>query len=580
MTESRSSRGAVEVLDTPFAILHTPFLAMLETLRISNYALIDDLEVDFRAGFNVLTGETGAGKSIIVHALNLVLGARASSDTVRQGADKARVDAVFRLNAPSRRLRRLLKNQDVDLEDGVLILSRVVTAEGRSRAHICGNVVPLSVLAAIGDELVDLHGQHEHQSLLKPDRQLELMDAFAGTESAAQDVAATVSRLRELEDQVAALETEDREQARRIEFRRFEVDEIDAAGLTPGEEEDLKGRRNLVTNAERIFTLASHARTVLYEGEEASAVNAIDAALNDLDELVSIDARFQPLANQLLGARTEVEELATDLRAQTENLEFDPEELERLNERLALIGDLRRKYGGSVDGILEYRDTALEEIDAFESRDQRLAELRLERDAMRASAEQAARDLSKKRRVAARRLDRRVTAALQKLGMKGGQFETRCEPINLGPNGIDQIQFFLTANPGEKVKPLRQVASGGEVSRIMLALKAVFAEADRIPTLIFDEIDAGVGGHTAKNVARELRGLAKSHQTICVTHIPQIAAAAQAHYRVMKSTRKGRSVTAMKHVDGDARVEELARLLDGSVSDVSLEHARALLVEK
>ncbi len=552
---------------------------MLETLRIKNYALIDDIEVDFRSGFNVLTGETGAGKSIIVDALNLVLGTRASSDALRQGADKAQVDAVFRLAKPSRRLTKLLKEHDIDFENGELILSRVVTAEGRSRAHVSGSLVPISVLAEIGDELVDMHGQHEHQSLLKPDRQLDLLDAFAGTEEAAVNLATAVAQLRELDREIAALESDERGRARHIEFRRFEVNEINAAELQPGEEEELKARRNLITNAEQIYTLAAHARAVLYEGEATPAIDAIDAALKDIEELGAIDDRFQPLADPLLTARTEIEELAAEMRSHTEDLGFDPHELETLNERIALIGDLKRKYGGTIEAILEYRDEALDEIGAFESRDKRLIETQTQRDALRDRAEKDALELSRKRKVAARRLDKRVTTTLQELGMKHGQFETRIERAGLTPNGIDRVEFFLTANPGEKVKPLRQVASGGEISRIMLALKAVFAHADKIPTLIFDEIDAGVGGHTVKNVAKKLRELARFHQTICVTHIAQIAAAAQVHYHATKSIRKGRTITALMCIEGDARIQEVARLLDGSVSEVSLEHARALLGE-
>ena len=554
---------------------------MLETLRIRNYALIDDLEIDFRRGFNVLTGETGAGKSIIVGALDLVLGARASGDALRHGADRTTIDAVFRLAEPSGRLARLLQDHDIVLEDGALILSRVLTAEGRNRARVSGNLVPVSVLAAIGDELVDLHGQHEHQSLLKPDRQLDLLDAFAGTDKAASEMAAMVAGLRNIERDIQTLESDDREQARQIEFRRFETDEINAAGLHPGEEEDVKARRNLVANAERIFALGAHARAALYEDEQATpAIDAIDAALNNVEELAGIDARFRPFSDRLLGLRMEVEELATDLRGNTEDLEFDPAELETLNQRIALIGDLKRKYGSTVEAVLAYRDKALDEIDSFESRDKRLAELEAQREGLEAQAQASALGLSNKRKAAAGKLDKRVTATLQQLGMKGGRFETGLDTASLGLTGIDRVAFLLAANPGEELKPLRQVASGGEVSRIMLALKAVFAHADHIPTLIFDEIDAGVGGHIAKRVAEKLQELAKSHQTICVTHIAQIAAAAQAHYHVSKTTRKGRTSTALAYVEDEARAREIARLLDGSVSDVSLDHARALLAEQ
>ena len=551
---------------------------MLETLRIQNYALIDDVEVSFRSGFNVLTGETGAGKSIIVGALNLVLGARASSETVRGGTKQARIDAVFRITKPARRLTQLLDRHDVHIEEDTLILTRVVTAEARSRAYMGGSLVPVAVLAQVGDELVDLHGQHEHQSLLKPDRQLDLLDGFAGAEEAFGAVAGAVAELRDLEKAIAELESDDRERLRRLEFLRFEVNEINKAGLEPGEEEDLRARHNIIANAERILALAAQARTALYEGDDTSAVGAIDSALGALNELAEIDARFRPLAEQVSVTRLGIEETAREVREHTTNLEFDPRELDALNERLALIGNLKRKYGASIEAILEYRDTSAAEIEAFESRDQRLQAMRTEQGAAQQRAMKLAQALSARRRTAAKKLNKHVTAALQELGMKGGRFEIAVEEAErLSASGIDRVAFLFSANPGEALKPLRHVASGGEISRVMLALKAVFAHADKIPTLIFDEIDAGVGGHIAGNVAAKLRQLAGTHQTICITHLPQIAASAQNHYHVHKSTQRRRAVTTVSPMEGDARVEEVARLLDGSVSEVSIEHARALL---
>ena len=552
---------------------------MLETLRIQDYALIDDLEVNFGPGFNALTGETGAGKSIVVGALGLVLGGRASNETVRAGKRQAKVDAVFRVVKPSRRLAGLLKSQDILWDDNEILLSRVVTAEGRSRAYICGNLTPVSVLAEVGDELVDLHGQHEHQSLLKPDRQLDLVDGFAGTESLAADVAALVSQLRELNRAISDLETEDRERARRMEFLRYEVSEIAAAGLQPNEEEDLKARRNLMVNAERVFTLTSGACASLYDSEEGSAVLKLDAALTDVGELVRIDERFRAIADQLTGLRAGVEEAANELRAFADCLEFDPGELDLINERLAAISDLKRKYGGSIAAILEYHDQCTKDIAAYDSRDQRLAEMRAQRDGLLKKATSAAESLSKKRKDAARKLDKQVTAALQDLGMKGGRFEAAFEATELSANGTDRVEFMLSANPGEKLKSLRHVASGGEISRIMLALKAVSAEADKIPTLVFDEIDAGVGGRIARNVAWKLSQLSRSHQTICITHIAQIAVSANAHFCVVKQTQNGRTVTNVSKLEEEQRTAEIARLLDGSVSDVSLKHAKALLVE-
>lgn len=550
---------------------------MLETLHIRDYALINEIEIGFGPGFNVLTGETGAGKSIIIGALNLVLGARASGEVVRDGARQARVDAVFRIPQPSRHLSQLLSDCEVATENAELVLSRVVTSDGRSRGHAGGSPVPISVLARIGDELVDLHGQHEHQSLLKPDRQLDLLDAFAGAEDAAAAMAATVRALRSLDKSIAELESEDRERVRRVEFLRFEVSEIDAAGLSVEEEEELKARRNLITHAEKIVALAQHAYRALYEGEGAASIDSVDSALQDLEELAAISPGLRPLVDQLAGIRAGIEDVAGEVRSLAGKVEFDPQELETLNQRIALIGRLKRKYGETVSAVLSYRDQALEEIRRFEERDRNLERLQSERRELLQQAETAAQALSRTRKEAARRLDKKVTVALQELGMKGGRFETHFETTAFSFNGIDHVEFYLTANPGEKLKPLRQVASGGEVSRVMLAVKSVFADADKIPTLVFDEIDAGVGGVVAGRVAAKLAELSACHQTICITHIPQIAAAATSHYHVAKTAQKGRSVTTVVPIAGRARAEEIARLLDGSVSELSLKHAMALL---
>ena len=554
---------------------------MLETLRIQDYALIDQLELDFRQGFNVLTGETGAGKSILVGALNLVLGARASGDLVRSGADRASIEAVFRITTPSRSLKKLLKEHDIALDDDELLLSRTINAEGRSRGYAGGAMVPIAVLAAIGDELVDLHGQHEHQSLLKADKQLDLLDAFGGTEEKAEELASRVSQWRQAMREREALEGDDREQARQMEFLRFEVKEIDAAALSAEEEDDLKQRQHRITHAETIYQSANQIYQQLYEGEEDSAVDRIGTALASLEELSAIDAAtFQALTEQLAAARDTVEAVAQEIRGFSEEVEYDPAELEQINQRLALIGDLKRKYGASLAEVLAYREEAARKLENFEQKDERLEALRKEEAAALDAAKKKAAALSKKRTQAAKKLDKQVAAALQDLGMKGARFETQLDTIDLTAHGVDRVEFGLAANAGEALKPLRQVASGGEISRIMLALKSVFASADKIPALIFDEIDAGVGGEVARKVAAKLHELSQSHQVLCITHLPQIAAVADAHYQVTKSTTNGRTHTHVLPLDDTAKIEELARLLDGTVSEASLKHARALLAER
>ena len=345
----------------------------------------------------------------------------------------------------------------------------------------------------------------------------------------------------------------------------------------PIEEEALRTRHNLIANAENIVSLASQVYEALYEGEDASAANSLNTSLKALESLAEIDDRFRSHAAEIENALSTVDDVAAEVRRFKDEVEYSPDELEKLNQRLAQISDLKRKFGESVEAILAYRARAAEEIDQYDQRDQRLGEIRAKHLELTDIAQKAAQELSQKRREAARALDKRVTGNLTELGMENGRFETQFEPADLGPSGVDRIEFLLTANVGEKPKPLKQVASGGEISRVMLALKTTFAQADQIPTLIFDEIDAGIGGAVAAKVADKLSELAKLHQTICVTHLPQIAAAAALHYHVEKREEGGRTLTSLRRVEGQERVEEVARLLDGSVTEVSQEHARALL---
>ena len=551
---------------------------MLQTLRIRNYVLIDELEVHFCDGFNVLTGETGAGKSILVGALNLVLGARASNEVVRSGTASARIEAVFRVNPLPSRLAELLDTHDIELEGDELLLARVVSAEGRSRAYAGGSLIPVSVQAAIGDELVDLHGQHDHQSLLKRDRQLDLLDAYAGTESLRAEVSGMVDEIRRYTREIEALESDDREGRRRCDFLKFELTEIDQAGLEPTEEDDLRRRRERIANAEKIFETGAKVRNLLFESQEStSALDRIDEASRGMEDLAGVSDEFVQLSARLNSLRAELDALHEDIRSSTETVEYDAEELERIQARLALVGDLKRKYGNTVEEILAYRDRAEDEIASFENRDARLAELQKNREELRERAEKVAGKLSQKRAQAAGLLDAQVVEVLAGLGMEEARFQTRIENDSLKSTGADRVEFFLASNPGEEPKPLRTVASGGEMSRIMLALKAVFAQSDTIPTLIFDEIDAGVGGAVAAKVAATLQGLSQSHQSICISHLPQIAAAADRHLCVSKHTLDGQTYTRIHAVNEAERIEEIARLLDGSVTKVSQDHARALL---
>ncbi|PCJ54028.1 MAG: DNA repair protein RecN [Candidatus Hydrogenedentota bacterium] len=553
---------------------------MLDTLRIQNYALIDDMEIQFGPGFNVLTGETGAGKSIIVGALNLILGARASSDAVRHGAKQAKIDAIFSLTAFSPSLKSLLEEQGVEWDDSELHITRIVSAEGRSRAYIQGTLVPIGILSQLGDDLVDMHGQHDHQSLLKPERQRDLLDALAGAEGLRDSVATHVTALHALEREIETLNNADRESARRVEFLKFELGEIDQAHLEPGEDEELQSRRNVINNAEKIFSLVSQACQTLADTEETpTTLDTLSSAARDIEELASTDASFQVLSERFGNVQSELQSLTDEIRSIAESPEFDPQELDSVNSRLNLIRELKRKYGDDIARILAYRAEIKDEIDSFQNKDKRLEELNLQQESRREKAQKQAEKLSKQRKKCASSLNQQITHVLQELGMEGAEFSVHITEKDLGLHGIDHVEFLLAANPGEPPKAMRNVASGGELSRVMLALKAVFAEADRIPTLIFDEIDAGIGGSVANQVALKLKSLASTHQTLCITHLPQIAAAATSHYHVAKTSEKGKTITRIQRIDEKTRIEELARLLDGTLTDVSRLHAESLLNE-
>ena len=552
---------------------------MLEILRIKNFALIDDLQAELRSGLNVLTGETGAGKSIIVGALNLVLGMRASSDVVRSGATEARIEALFNIEGKPR-VSRLVDELGFENDGKQLVLARTIGAEERSRCYVNGALATLSALARIGNELVDFHGQHEHQSLLRTEKQMELLDEFAGVTPLRASLAEVYRKLLDIKGAIAQLDQDERERARQIEFLTHEVKEIDAAQLDPLEEDRLRDRRKIVANAERLFSLSEQAYQALHS-EENSVVTNPAMLRKSLSELAEIDASFKPFVDSLDELQHQLDELAVTLRDYAGTLEFDPGELDAIETRLRLINSLKRKYGDSIAAILEYGEKCKRELAALESHDERLADLQQQRDKILSESLAQARKISDKRKRAARELATKVKRELDALGMPKATFEVRVDrrpDEELTATGLDDVEFMFSANPGEPPKPLKDVASGGEISRVMLALKTVLAEADDIPTLVFDEIDAGVGGAMARTLGAKLAEVARSHQVICITHLPRIAATANHHIRVTKESEAGRMVTHITTLDKEERIKEIATLLDGrKLSKISLQHARELL---
>ena len=552
---------------------------MLDVLRIKNFALIDELETELRPGLNIMTGETGTGKSIIVGALNLVLGMRASSEAVRSGASEARIEALFNVEAKPR-IGGLLEGLGFGKDDRELVLARTISKEGRSRCYVNGTLATLSAVARIGNELVDFHGQHEHQSLLRTERQMGLLDEYAGLTELRCNLAENYGKLLEIRRALSELDKDERERARQIDFLEHEINEIDGAKLDPLEDERLRARRKLVVNAERLFSLTAQAYALLYS-DEGSITDNLTTLRKSLDELAGIDTGFKAFVESLTEMDHQLEELSYKLRDYSGTLEFDPGELDAIESRLRLINGLKRKYGDSVAAILEHRDKCEQELAALRFHDERLADLQEQQEKILTECLAQAKKLSGKRKRTARELAAKVKKEIDALGMQNGKFEVRLSRRSdeeLVSTGLDDVEFMFSANPGEPAKPLKEVASGGEISRVMLALKTVLADADDIPTLVFDEIDAGVGGAMARTVGAKLSEVARSHQVICITHLPQIAASADHHIRVTKRAEAGRMVTRAASLGKEERVKEIATLLDGrKLSEISLQHARELL---
>lgn len=563
---------------------------MLCRLLVVNYALIDRVEIDFRPGLNVITGETGAGKSILIGALGLVLGTRASPDVIRTSERRCLVEAVFQLQSDHRCL-SLLDAMGIEAEQGELIVRREVVASGRSRCFVNGFAVPLRSLLALARALVDLHGQHDHQSLLYTERHVDFLDGFAGLGELRESVGAAHRRLSDLLERQASADAEARRSRDRRELLKFQVEEIAATDPEPDEDEHLVQERSLLTHAERLIESAMHLEALLYQGDD-SIVDRLGAAEQLLKDAVRMDESLGTQADELTGQRYAIEELARFFSDYARGVEHNPERLAEVAGRLDLLTHLKKKYGGSIQTVLEYRENAEEELAQSELLDRSIAEIQSEIDAARASLADLCAELSRGREAAARDLSRETTDALGDLGIPGAEFHVELireespegwvnvdrRQYRAGPKGIERVEFHISTNPGEALRPLVKVASGGEVSRIMLALKSVLSQSDPVQVLIFDEIDIGISGRIADVVGRKLKSLSLARQTICITHLPQIARMADTHLAVYKDVSNGRTVTRVIHLGDEGRARELAKLLGGEkISAVTMEHARELL---
>jgi DNA repair protein RecN (Recombination protein N) len=620
---------------------------MLTQLRIRNFALIEELELEFAGGFNVLTGETGAGKSILIDAINAVLGSRAEPEWLRTGADRAIIEAVFELVEGSSLMAD--GSNEIDdtepstlnprpptclsdwAEDGLLIVSRELTRAGRSQCRLNGRLCTTGTLREVAGGLIDLHGQHDHQSLLHSERHVDLLDAWAGQVvlDLRGRVEAECTAWREAHRTLAVLRTDERDRARQVDLYQFQINEIDAAKPVPGEEEELLADRLRLANAEKLFAAGAGALQALGEGN-VSALDLLASAAREVEAAQVLDSTLAPVAESLQTALIAAEDAASELRAYQEAIEFNPERLEQVQDRLDLLRTLKKKYGDTLEEVIEYQQRIETELHTLTHSEERIAALEAELQQRSATLDQLSGELFAARRAAAGEFEQRLVAELRDLSMQNTRFEVRIEPPphaaglriadcagggakrGAGPRGeavgrisdepvpnpqsatrnpqsspnqwLGRAEFLISPNPGEPVKPLARIASGGEMSRIMLALKSVMAGTGRparsggrtVPTLIFDEIDAGVGGRTAQVLGEKIAALSQTGQVLCVTHLPQIAGMATRHIHIEKRVDEGRTLVEARLLEDTERIEELARMLGGK-AETAAQHARELL---
>lgn len=563
---------------------------MLANLRVRNYALLDEVDIEFTPGLNVLTGETGSGKSILIGALGLILGDRATSEAIRGGARTATIEGLFE-GMRDAQVQALLSEAGVDMEEGTLIIRREVSRDGRNRCTVNGCLVPVSVLKSLGVLLVDLHGQHDHQSLLNPRTHQDFLDGFEDAGEPKQQVAEAYRRFTERSDALRRLEDELAATREREDLYRFQLDELDQAELTPGEDEELERERSVLENAEQLIRVASDALEALAEGEGA-AVDGLVRVIRALEDAERIDPTLGETLGGVRNARYQLDDCADLLRRYRDRVEYDPARLEEVLDRLDLVGRLKRKYGATIADVVAYRDRIAGELDRMDTVDQRRDRLHAEVEEARRELTERAKALSVRRKQVARKLEVRVVAELAELGMGKAGFQVRIDwqesgdgPLSIDgrrfhvdAHGMDRIEFLISPNAGEALKPLVSIASGGEISRVMLALKVILAESDRMPTLVFDELDIGIGGRIAESVGHRLKLVSREHQVLCITHLHQVACWGRTHFTVHKQSARGRSVTLVDHLDEDGRIREIARMLAGETVDaMALSHAREML---
>jgi DNA repair protein RecN (Recombination protein N) len=553
---------------------------MLLELYIKNFALIDEVKLEFSNNLNILTGETGAGKSIIIDSINFLLGEKQNKDIIRRGKDFAYVEGVFLCN--NEKLQEELRNFGIDFDEYVII-SREINTNGKNISRINGRTITVNFLKQIAQYLIDVHGQHEHQSLLNEENYIYILDSFYSGEELSSIKIKYVEyyeKFNKIDKKIEELKRDEQYKLQKLDILSFQIDEIERANLKIGEEEELIKRRNLLSNAEKIYSSLANAYESLYQKSEGySAFDEISFSLSQIDNISKFDDSYQNLKRDLEDVYYRLEDIIDRLRDFREKIEFNPDELNLIEERLDLINRLKRKYGKSIEEIMEYYEKIKDEYENIENSEKIIDELLKEREECFNKLTHYADMLTKLRKEAAENLSRRIEEELRYLGMERAKFFVCVNEMDkFSQNGKDEVQFLFSANPGESLKKLNKVASGGEISRIMLAIKTVIADIDEIPTLIFDEIDTGISGRTAQAVAEKMCLISKTHQILCVTHLPQIAAMADKHFVINKETSDEKTTTTVHHLKDNEKVNEIARMVGGAiVTELTIKHAKEMI---
>lgn len=562
---------------------------MLQEIRITNFAIIENLAIEFHSGLNVLTGETGAGKSIIIDALNLILGGRADTDTIRSGASTATVEACLTLDDPN--TLAMIADLGIEVENGQVIIKRIISNNDKNRAYLNNSNLTVAALSKIGDRLIDIHGQHDHQSLLHPETHVDLLDHYgkllADRDAFAEHYTAYQKKIQTL----GQMQTNQGERLQKQDLLNFQIGEIDKTGLSVGEDDALKNEKNKLNHAEKLHQSVQNALDTLVDAE-GSALELLGRVNRELQSLPEIDPALKTQAQRGQTAFLEAQELAEELRDYQRTIEFNPARLEEIEDRLAEINGLKRKYGNDIATILEYRETIGNELEALSMGEESMDTLKTEIQSQQKVLAGLAIELAKQREQAAEKLEKDVEKELRDLSMKHVQFGVRFlyEPDAEGfttyknkktrthANGIGEIEFLFSPNPGEELRPLAKIASGGEISRVMLALKSILNDQDPVPVMVFDEVDIGISGGVAEKVGAKLKKISKQKQILSITHLPQIAGMADSHYRVHKTVSGKRTRSTIIELDYEHRVEEIARMSGGeTITETTLKHAREMI---